>query len=96
MLASVASLGDLFDAADDMEGICALERDIANLPPEDINDGKQTAPSKRLEAYIPSYRKTLHGPFAIEFVGLDRIRKLCPRFGAWLHFLEQLAQETTE
>ena len=58
--------------------------------PEDINDDRATAPSKRVEALIPRYRKRLHGPLVAEATGLDRIRAECPRFDGWVTRLEVL------
>ena len=58
--------------------------------PEDINDSRTTAPSKRIEALIPRYRKRLHGPLVAEATGLGRIRAECPRFDGWVRRLEAL------
>ena len=58
--------------------------------PEDINDDRDTAPSKRVEALIPRYRKRLHGPLVAEATGLGRIREECPRFDGWVRRLEAL------
>ena len=58
--------------------------------PEDINDKRLTAPSKRIEALIPRYRKRLHGPPVAEATGLERIRAECPRFNQWVTRLESL------
>jgi hypothetical protein len=56
--------------------------------PEDINDGRKTAPSKRVLRVYPSYRKVLHGTVAAGAVGVDVMRRQCPHFRSWL---EQLA-----
>ncbi len=90
VLASLGSLRDLFDAPDDLAGIEALSGAIAEQAPEEIDDGKETAPSKRLLAHIPGYRKTVHGPLAVADVGLATLRARCPRFHAWLCRLESL------
>ena len=58
--------------------------------PEDINDDKNTAPSKRIEKLIKDYRKRLHGPLLADQIGLKRMRQECPRFDAWLRRLESL------
>ena len=58
--------------------------------PEDINDNKATAPSKRIKELIPHYRKALHGPLIAMELGLDAIRKECPRFDSWVSRLEAL------
>ncbi|MEJ5143457.1 DUF4276 family protein [Gluconobacter albidus] len=58
--------------------------------PEDINDGVQTAPSKRIIAAMPRYQKTVHGPLIASTIGLDAIRAACPHFHRWLLELEAL------
>lgn len=58
--------------------------------PEDINDNEATAPSKRIKRSIPHYRKALHGPLVAMELGLDAIRKECPRFDSWVTRLESL------
>lgn len=60
--------------------------------PEEINDHPDTAPSKRIETLIPTYKKTLHGPLLALEIGLDAIRCECPRFDAWLGQLEALGE----
>lgn len=58
--------------------------------PEDINDSKDTAPSKRIAKLIRHYQKRLHGPMLADRIGLGTMRKECPRFDAWLRRLESL------
>jgi hypothetical protein len=60
--------------------------------PEDINDDRKTAPSKRIEAIIPGYNKPTLGNLAAIEVGLDAIRMACPLFDDWLTKLEQIGQ----
>lgn len=52
--------------------------------PERVNDGPDTAPSKRLLRYHPGYLKTAHGPKAIQDLGLSALRAQCPHLDAWL------------
>ena len=59
--------------------------------PEEINDSPHTAPSKRLSSLFPSYNKPLHGPEIASEIGLDGIRRKCPRFDRWVARLEILA-----
>ena len=59
--------------------------------PEDINDGRDTAPSKRIARLIRGYNKRAHGHLLAEAIGLDTIRAECPRFAAWMARLEALA-----
>lgn len=56
--------------------------------PELVNDGPDTAPSKRILRAHPTYRKVVDGPDAIELLGLDALREVCPHFHAWLRRLE--------
>lgn len=60
--------------------------------PELVNDDPATAPSKRLLAACPSYRKTLDGPALAERIGLAAIRSACPHFDGWLTWLESLGE----
>lgn len=57
--------------------------------PEEINDSLVTAPSKRVQSLVNDYQKPLHGSFAVENIGLDKIRSECVIFGEWLTALEQ-------
>lgn len=59
-------------------------------PPEDINDGAQTAPSKRILAVMPGYQKTVHGPLIACDIGVEAMRAACPHFDGWLRRLEDL------
>ncbi|WP_244919393.1 DUF4276 family protein [Nostoc commune] len=60
--------------------------------PELINDGQQTAPSKRIIAQFPDYGKAkpVFGPQLAERIGLEVIRSRCPHFNRWLSRLESL------
>ena len=59
--------------------------------PEDINDGSNTAPSKRIEQLFTSYNKRMNGPQIAQAVGLATIRQECPRFDSWVTRLESLS-----
>lgn len=61
--------------------------------PEWINDGADTAPSKRIINAIPAYEnmKVSAGPIVAERIGLSILRVQCRHFGAWLDQLEALA-----
>jgi hypothetical protein len=61
-------------------------------PPELINDGPQTAPSKRVRAQFADYQKPVVGPALVGVIGLDGIRKKCPHFNEWLTRLESLGE----
>lgn len=61
-----------------------VETDAVFANPEDINDGKTTAPSKRLQRIIGDYSKVVYGSLLAQEIGLDKIREKCPRFNTWI------------
>ncbi|HAH47708.1 DUF4276 family protein [Gimesia sp.] len=52
---------------------------------EHINDGPQTAPSKRIIQIFPRYYglKTSAGPDIAEYTGINQLRAKCPHFNQW-------------
>jgi hypothetical protein len=73
--------------------IVALQTIADQYPtPELINDGKESAPSKRIIAQFPDYEKakSVFGSQLAERIGLPVIRSKCPHFNAWLSRLESL------
>lgn len=52
--------------------------------PEYINDGRSTAPSKRLERIIKGYKKPLYGTMLAKEIGLGNMRAKAPRFDTWI------------
>ena len=58
--------------------------------PEDINDDPESAPSKRVIAIYPAYRKVIEGALAAKAVGIARMRQECAHFRAWVERLESL------
>ena len=74
------------------EAVRTLRHIRSQFPsPEDINDNRNTAPSKRIAGALPKYRKVVDGPLIAEKTGLDAIRRECRRFDAWMERLETLA-----
>jgi hypothetical protein len=66
-------------------GIQELTDIVDSFPnPELINEGKDTAPSKRLMKLIPSYQKPLYGNFIALENDFNSILSKCPRFKAWI------------
>ena len=61
--------------------------------PELVNDGNNTAPSKRIIDKIPEYErmKASAGPIVAEKIGLHTLRLTCEHFREWLERLEALA-----
>ncbi len=59
--------------------------------PEDINNSRETAPSKRIsQVFGGFYSKTEHGPLIAGDIGLLGIRDECKGFNDWLTTLELL------
>jgi hypothetical protein len=61
---------------------------------EKINDGVDTAPSKRIQQLFSNYQKgrsvNAHAYRIVQHIGVERIRKECPQFNAWYSRLEKL------
>lgn len=73
--------------------IMALQQIRSQFPnPEEINDDKHTAPSKRIQSLFPRYRKKVYGPLVVERIGLSAVRAECPGFDQWLTCLETLPE----
>jgi len=71
--------------------LVAMRDEFGN--PELIDDGEDSAPSKRIGRAIPDYRgrKLMVGPLVAEAIGIQRIRQECAHFNQWLSRLEKLA-----
>lgn len=91
VLAALDMADWIFDGPGQAAGLAALRAELAGRAPEEVNDGVQSAPSKRLSARIPGYDKVLHGEMATTTLGLPALRKQCPGFDGWLARLERLA-----
>lgn len=52
--------------------------------PEHIDDGPQTAPSKRIIALLPGYKKTVAGLLIAREIGLAVLRRECSHFDEWV------------
>jgi hypothetical protein len=65
---------------------------LSFVSPELINDGQQTAPSKRIIKEIPEYEgaKASAGPLIAKEIGIKTMREKCPHFNNWLTKLEKL------
>jgi len=59
--------------------------------PEEINDGQQTAPSKRIMRLSPGYSKVVDGIRIAQKIGLPTMRAECSHFDEWVSKLESLA-----
>ena len=75
-------------------GINRLVQITEQTNPELIDDGKETAPSKRIIREIPQYSSTKasSGPIVAERIGLPVLRAKCSHFSDWIVRLEALSQ----
>ncbi len=64
--------------------------------PEEINDDPNTAPSKRIIAAIPNYKKHYSASSVTKEIGLEKMRKRCKHFNEWLTKLESLSRPGTD
>ncbi|MBF0176730.1 MAG: DUF4276 family protein [Magnetococcales bacterium] len=65
---------------------------VGNGNPELINDGRETAPSKRIRKEIPEYDKAGSGVLVVEKIGVETLRRKCRHFNDWLTGLENLGK----
>lgn len=91
LFSDTTKFANWFDAPRDLQQLTASTADFQN--PEHINEGPNTAPSKRVEAALggAGYQKTVHGPLIAMDIGLERMRQQCPHFDQWVTLLENLA-----
>lgn len=92
LFSDVSRFGELREVPED---VVARLRGIRDhfATPEDIDDGTETAPSKRIRAVMPTYNKARQGRIVAGHIGLPTIRAECPRFDAWVRRLEALGTE---
>lgn len=69
-----------------------LVKMVGDQNPELINDGPDTAPSKRILKEIPEYDKVSSGVSVAEHIGLEHLRAKCTHFNQWVTRLEQLGK----
>jgi Domain of unknown function (DUF4276) len=82
VLADCSRLADLLGNPSEAARLAQLV--ATESSPEMVNDGIDTAPSKRIKGIYPRYSKTLDGPLVIADIGLDEIRRQCPHADRWL------------
>ena len=86
VLADCTRLGELMGDTGGAEDLSRIVQQESG--PELVDDGVDTAPSKRILNAYPGYRKTIDGPLVIADAGLDRIRRSCPHADDWLKKVE--------
>lgn len=71
--------------------ITSLKNCVAEIRnPELIDNGEETAPSKRIISCIPDYDKATTGVDILETIGLETLRNKCAHFNEWITKLEKL------
>lgn len=92
LLAEPSKLADEFPEYEDhTQRLASLVASLGGNP-ELVNDGEKTAPSKRIIAQIPAYKKAKasSGPKVAALIGLSTLRAKCRHFGSWIAKLENL------
>jgi hypothetical protein len=87
VLADCGRLGDLMGDQGPAAELMRIVREASG--PELVNDGRDTAPSKRIISAYPRYVKRADGPLIIADVGLDAVRASCPHLDGWLRQIEE-------
>ncbi len=82
------------------EGFSYLDKDAVRIftntvvefngNPELINNGAETAPSKRIKKEIQQYSKVLDGMIVAKQITLQEMRAKCKHFNKWITQLERL------
>jgi Domain of unknown function (DUF4276) len=77
---------------DNKNGIDRLKKEIGSMNPEEINDSPQSAPSKRIMKYVPTYegQKAQVGPLVAADIGLSNLRASCKHFNEWITTMEDV------
>ena len=77
------------DRTSQIQSLLAIRRQF--ISPEHIDEGDQTAPSKRIRSVLPEYQKVAAGLVIARAVGIEVMRRECSHFAAWLQKLESLS-----
>lgn len=76
----------------DLNCLLQIIKDYPN--PEDINEGPETAPSKRIKTHYPYYEKVNEGNLILLDIGMERIIEKCPHFNNFIKTLINLKERT--
>jgi hypothetical protein len=61
--------------------------------PEDIDEGQETPPSKRILIQLDRYQKVIHGTAAAKAIGMQAMRRECSHFRQWIERLKALGSQ---
>lgn len=85
---NINAIKDVKDASTDQ--MQSLEEIVKTYPnPEDINNSRETAPSKRLETIFKDYKKIRDGNAIADKISIEEMKKKCPHFSNWLDEIEE-------
>lgn len=77
---------DKFSLIGDKKQLENLKKDIINFKnPEEINNSKTTAPSKRINKFYENYSKTTDGITILTEIRIEKIKSKCKHFNDWLN-----------
>ena len=88
LFSNFQAFSNYFESPEIIEKLEKIRQDFDS--PEHINNGRETAPSKRILNICANYDKILHGSLIALDIGLDQIRQECPFFDFWVKRLETL------
>ena len=76
-------LKEFYLEIEEQKAIDKLANETEGMSPEEINNGFETAPSKRLAHAINYHKgKTIAGP--MKKINIDKMRERCPHFNEWV------------
>ena len=73
----------------EIDTLVSIRSEFSN--PEQIDDGPDKAPSKRILQVLRDYRKSLAGPVISAQIGMATLRRECSHFDGWIKRIEQIA-----
>lgn len=83
-------LKDGYLSQGEQKAIDHLIKSVKGIAPEDINNGPDTAPSKRLLNTV-AYHKGENASDILEKIGIEKMISMCPHFCAFVNALKGLA-----
>lgn len=89
LFSDTTAFSEWFDDVDVTRNLAKIRESFKT--PEHIDEGKDSAPSKRILAICQNYDKVLHGSLIVMSIGLDKTREECPIFDCWIKKLESKA-----
>ncbi len=76
--------------SEEVKSLSKIQKIIYTLEPEEINNGVDTAPSKRIEKLFKKYKKVIHGKDIATEIGIEKMLEKCPHFREWIDWMKNL------